>query len=184
MKDTLVPVVEKFVLRVNISAPRVVKDWLVINVEKKLKCLIEFVHIVEQNSENTSKFNFEVFNEYCAGLKDIEGFSHIILLYHFHLSRGFSLEAKPFLDDEAHGVFAMRGPAWPNSIGISVVRLVSVDGCILYVEDVDLVDVTPLLDIKPYVPNFDTRIAERIGWLYSKSSDADQHRSNGRFSSG
>ena len=126
----------------------------------------------------------EVFDEYCAGLKDIEGFSHIILLYHFHLSKGFSLEAKPFLDEETHGVFAMRGPARPNPIGLSVVRLVSVDGCTLNVEDVDVVDGTPLLDIKPYVPDFDTRRPERIGWLSKKSSDARQRRSNGRFSLG
>ena len=126
----------------------------------------------------------EVFDEYCAGLKDIEGFSHIILLYHFHLPKGFSLEAKPFLDEETHGVFAMRGPARPNPIGLSVVRLVSVDGCTLNVEDVDIVDGTPLLDIKPYVPDFDTRRPERIGWLSKKSSDARQRRSNGRFSLG
>jgi len=88
------------------------------------------------------------------------------------------------MDDEIHGVFTMRGPARPNPIGISVVRLVSVEGCTLNVEDVDIVDGTPLLDIKPYVPDFDTRRPERIGWLSGKSSDANQHRSNGRFSSG
>ena len=125
----------------------------------------------------------EVFDEYCAGLKDIEGFSHIILLYHFHLSNGYSLEAKPFMDDETHGVFAIRGPARPNPIGISVVRLVRADECTLHVEDVDIVDGTPLLDIKPYVPDFDWCRPERIGWLSGRSSDVQQHRSNGRFGS-
>jgi len=126
----------------------------------------------------------EVLVQYCAGLKDIEGFSHIILLYHLHLSKGYSLEAKPFMADETHGIFAMRGPARPNPIGISVVRLVRVEGCTLHIEDVDIVDGTPLLDIKPYVPDFDWRRPERIGWLSVKASDVRQHRSNGRFGSG
>lgn len=126
----------------------------------------------------------KVFDEYCAGLKDIDGFSHIILVYHFHLSKGYSLQARPFMADETHGVFAMRGPARPNPIGISVVRLVRVEGCTLHVEDVDIVDGTPLLDIKPYVPDFDWRTPERIGWLSEKSSDVRRHRSDGRFSSG
>lgn len=123
----------------------------------------------------------EVFAEYCAGLKDIGGFSHIILVYHFHLSKGYSLEVKPFLDEEAHGVFAMRAPARPNPIGISAVRLVEVKGCTLHIEDVDIVDGTPLLDIKPYVPDFDWRAAERIGWLSEKSHTVRQKRSDSRF---
>jgi tRNA-Thr(GGU) m(6)t(6)A37 methyltransferase TsaA len=118
----------------------------------------------------------EVFNKYCAGLKDIEGFSHIILVYHFHLASHYSLESKPFLDDVMRGIFAMRGPARPNPIGISVVRLVKVEKCTLYVEDVDIVDGTPLLDIKPYVPDFDCRPAERIGWLSLKSKGVRQKR--------
>jgi tRNA-Thr(GGU) m(6)t(6)A37 methyltransferase TsaA len=123
----------------------------------------------------------EVFPEYCAGLKDIEGFSHIILLYHFHLAKGYSLDVKPFMDDESRGVFAMRGPARPNPIGISAVRLVKVEGCTLHIEDVDIVDSTPLLDIKPYVPDFDWRGVERIGWLSGKSENVRRERSDGRF---
>jgi len=119
----------------------------------------------------------EVFNEYCAGLKDIDGFSHVILIYHFHLSSGYSLEAKPFMDDEMRGIFAMRGPARPNPIGVSVVRLVTVDKCTLHIEDVDIVDGTPLLDIKPYVPDFDCRPIERIGWLHRKAEDVRKKRS-------
>ena len=123
----------------------------------------------------------EVFAEYCGGLKDIGGFSHIILIYHFHLSKGYSLKIKPFMDEETHGVFAMRGPARPNPIGISVVRLVKVERCTLHIEDVDIVDGTPLLDIKPYVPDFDWRRAERVGWLAEKSSNVRQKRSDRRF---
>ena len=128
------------------------------------------------------KGSIEVFPEYCAGLKDVEGFSHIILVYHFHLCKGYSLLVKPFMDKEPRGVFAMRGPSRPNPIGISTVRLVSLEGCTLHVEEVDIVDGTPLLDIKPYVPDFDWRRAERIGWLSEKSKNVRQKRSDDRFS--
>jgi tRNA-Thr(GGU) m(6)t(6)A37 methyltransferase TsaA len=127
------------------------------------------------------KGTVEVFAEYCAGLKDLEGFSHIILVYHFHLAEGYSLEARPFLDGEERGVFAMRGPARPNPIGISAVRLVEVEGCTLYIEDIDVIDGTPLLDIKPYVPDFDWRKVERVGWLSGKSRNVRQKRSDRRF---
>jgi len=106
--------------------------------------------------------------EYVDGLKDIEGFSHIILLFHLHLSQDYSLEVRPFLDDHLRGVFATRAPRRPNPIGISTVRLVKVEGRVLQVEDVDIVDGTPLLDIKPYVPEMDGRNADRIGWLTGK----------------
>jgi tRNA-Thr(GGU) m(6)t(6)A37 methyltransferase TsaA len=116
----------------------------------------------------------DVFEKYHAGLKDIEGFSHIILIYHFHLSKGYSLEVKPFMDEEAHGIFATRGPARPNPIGISTVHLVKVEGCTLHIEDIDIIDGTPLLDMKPYVPDFDRRGGERVGWLSGKSSNVRQ----------
>jgi len=125
----------------------------------------------------------EVFTQFCAGLKSIGGFSHILLVYHFHLSKGYSLEVKPFMDEKTHGVFAMRGPNRPNPVGISAVRLVGIEGCTLFIEDVDIVDGTPLLDIKPYVPDFDWRSVERIGWLSDKSGNASQKRSDDRFQS-
>ena len=123
----------------------------------------------------------EVFPRYAEGLKDLEGFSHIILIYHFHLSGEFTLTAKPYMDTESHGVFAMRGPSRPNSIGISVVRLVKVEGNILLVKDVDILDGTPLLDIKPYVPEFDTRDVESIGWLEKKVHKLSESKDDGRF---
>ena len=123
----------------------------------------------------------EVFREYAQGLKDVEGFSHIILLYHFHLSKGSSLKAKPFMDDEEHGVFAMRGPSRPNSIGISVVHLVGIEENILHIQDVDIVDKTPLLDIKPYVPEFDIREVEKIGWLEKNVHKLSSTEDDGRF---
>jgi tRNA-Thr(GGU) m(6)t(6)A37 methyltransferase TsaA len=123
----------------------------------------------------------ELFPEYAEGLKDIEGFSHIVLLYHFHLSKGSVLVVKPYMDSEAHGVFAMRGPSRPNSIGVSVVRLVKVEENMLHIQDVDIVDGTPLLDIKPYVPEFDTREVERIGWLEKNVRKLSVSKDNGRF---
>ena len=123
----------------------------------------------------------EIFPEYTEGLKDIEGFSHIILLYHFHLSKVSTLLAKPYMDNEMRGVFAMRGPSRPNPIGISVVRLVKIEGNVLYIQDIDIVDGTPLLDIKPYVPKFDIRQVERIGWLESNIHKLSQSKDDGRF---
>jgi tRNA-Thr(GGU) m(6)t(6)A37 methyltransferase TsaA len=123
----------------------------------------------------------EIEPEYAAGLKDIEGFSHIILIYHFHLSEGYSLEVKPFLDDELHGVFATRAPARPNAIGVSVVRVVKVEGRVIQVADVDIVDGTPLLDLKPYVPEFDARKTERIGWLSKAKRRVRDVRADERF---
>ncbi len=99
------------------------------------------------------------------GLADIEGFSHLTLLYHLHEVVAARLTVTPFLDDRPHGIFATRAPARPNPIGLSTVRLVGVHGPTLEIEDVDILDATPLLDIKPYVPAFDERTDVRIGWL-------------------
>ena len=123
----------------------------------------------------------EVFSRYAEGLRDLEGFSHIILIYHFHLSKGPSLKVKPFLDEQQHGVFATRSPSRPNPIGISVVRLVKMEGNALHIKNIDIVDKTPLLDIKPYVPEFDTTDAVKIGWLERKIHKLGQSKDDGRF---
>jgi tRNA-Thr(GGU) m(6)t(6)A37 methyltransferase TsaA len=123
----------------------------------------------------------EIVPECAEGLRDLEGFSHIILIYHFHLSKGYSLTVKPFLDDTHRGVFATRAPKRPNAIGISVVRLVKIEGATLYIEDVDIVDSTPLLDIKPYVPEFDAKEAERTGWLAGRAEKAAETDADERF---
>jgi tRNA-Thr(GGU) m(6)t(6)A37 methyltransferase TsaA len=119
--------------------------------------------------------------QYADGLKGLEGFSHVILLYHFHLSKGCQLQVKPFLDEETHGVFATRAPRRPNAIGISVVRLERIEGTKLYVSGLDIVDGTPLLDIKPYVPQFDDRSDARIGWLEKRIHQADTRQADDRF---
>jgi tRNA-Thr(GGU) m(6)t(6)A37 methyltransferase TsaA len=123
-----------------------------------------------------------VFPEYAEGLRDLEGFSHIILIYHFHLSKVRSLRVVPYLDTEAHGVFATRAPSRPNPIGISVVRLVRIEQNTLHIQDVDIVDETPLLDIKPYVPQFDIREMQKIGWLQKKAHKISTSKDDGRFS--
>jgi len=124
----------------------------------------------------------EIFPQYCAGLADLEGFSHIYILYHFHLSKKFSLKVKPFLDDQERGLFATRAPSRPNPIGLSVVRLCGMTKDSLSIEDIDVVDGTPLLDIKPYVPEFDVRDVERIGWIGNKTGKIGETADDGRFS--
>jgi len=123
----------------------------------------------------------EIKPPYADGLKDLDGFSHIILLYHFHCSNGPLLQVKPFLDDSVRGIFSTRAPRRPNPIGLSVVRLTGVETTTLYIDDVDIVDGTPLLDIKPYVPQFDHRQVDRIGWLSEKVNDVYVMKSDDRF---
>jgi tRNA-Thr(GGU) m(6)t(6)A37 methyltransferase TsaA len=119
--------------------------------------------------------------EFEAGLEDIDGFSHLILIYQFHLSSGYRLKVKPFLDDQERGLFATRAPRRPNAIGMSVVRLLRRENEVLYVGGIDVIDGTPLLDIKPYVPAFDSPRVTRVGWLKGKDDEAVMIRSDGRF---
>jgi len=125
----------------------------------------------------------EIFPEYTAGLADLAGFSHIHILYHFHLSKKFSLTVKPFLDDQKRGLFATRAPSRPNPIGLSVVRLIRIRENSLEIQDVDVVDGTPLLDIKPYVPAFDIRKVDQFGWIEKKTGEIEEVVDDGRFSS-
>jgi len=124
----------------------------------------------------------EVDEAFRKGLRDLEGFSHLILLYHFHRSSGFDLAVKPFLDKTVRGLFATRAPRRPNAIGLSVVRLVSIEEGTLVVEGVDIVNGTPLIDIKPFVPDFDVPEGEiRTGWLEGNSERARAIRADTRF---
>ena len=119
--------------------------------------------------------------QYEDGLSDVNAFSHLILLYQFHLSKGYSLMVKPFLDTVERGLFSTRAPRRPNPIGLSIVRLERVEGRILHVLDVDVVDGTPLLDIKPYVPAFDVRSNVRAGWLEQTQEKSTSLKSDQRF---
>lgn len=120
---------------------------------------------VQPSSTVSAAGSIEIDPQYAEGLKDLDGFSHVILIYHLHAVKKFSLQVTPFLDDDPHGVFATRAPARPNPIGISVVRLMEIKENMLFVENIDILDGTPLLDIKPYVPEFDHHPDIRIGWL-------------------
>jgi tRNA-Thr(GGU) m(6)t(6)A37 methyltransferase TsaA len=123
----------------------------------------------------------EVLPEFAEGLKDLAGFSHVILLYLFHEARRVDLTVTPFLDSVPHGIFATRAPNRPNPIGLSVVRLLAVEGLRLRLANVDVLDSTPLLDIKPYVPAFDQPEEVRTGWLAPARGNVRGARSDDRF---
>ena len=123
----------------------------------------------------------EVFPEFALGLRDLDGFSHIILIYHFHRSNGCTLLVTPFMDSVQRGVFATRAPKRPNPIGLSVVRLNKLQNHTLHIENVDILDGTPLLDVKPYVPEFDRYSVDRIGWLEQTKRHVRATKADRRF---
>jgi len=120
----------------------------------------------------------EVFPEFAVGLRDLEGFSHIYLIYHMHKAGEPRLAVKPFLQDAERGVFATRAPCRPNSIGLSIVKLVRREGNVLHLDGVDVLDGTPLLDIKPYTAKFDRIEGTRNGW--QDEVDEETARRRGR----
>lgn len=128
-----------------------------------------------------AKGHIELLPEFRPGLSDLDGFSHIILIYHLHLSKNYKLSVKPFLDTKQRGLFSTRAPKRPNAIGLSVVRLINIEDNILNIEDVDMVDRTPLLDIKPFVPAFEEFENIRIGWLEGKAHKARETSADDRF---
>lgn len=151
---------------------------------------IGVIHTPFDNPEGTpiqpsraegARGTIEVRSEFADGLADLDGFSHIIVLYAFHLAHGYTLKVTPFLDDQARGVFSTRAPCRPNAIGMSVFELLRVHGGTLDVANVDVVDGTPLLDIKPYVPQFDGVMDVRLGWLAEKASVGGARLADSRF---
>ena len=127
------------------------------------------------------KGRVEIFGAYKDGLKDLKGFSHILLLYHFHQSKGFDLHVVPFMDSQIRGVFSTRAPRRPNPIGMSLVKLMKIEGRMLHIENVDILDGTPLLDIKPYVPEFDKATSVKTGWLKNTGKTVSERKSDKRF---
>jgi len=124
----------------------------------------EKIHTPIQSARSPAAGQVHIFPDFLAGLQDLEGFSHIFLLYVFHESRSYELRVLPFLDDQVRGLFSTRHPCRPNPIGLSVVELIGINGDTLEILGVDMLDGTPLLDIKPYVPEFDVRDPVRTGW--------------------
>jgi tRNA-Thr(GGU) m(6)t(6)A37 methyltransferase TsaA len=163
--------------------------------EKKIREPVSFVPIgiihtpftdttgmpIQPNGARGERGSVEIFYEYADGLKDIEGFSHLFLIYSFHRCISYQLTVTPFLDTTPRGVFATRAPRRPNAIGLSVVRLIEVKGTTLVIEDVDILDGTPLLDLKPYVPAFDAYPDASPGWLERSVHKAGSFRSDERF---
>jgi tRNA (adenine37-N6)-methyltransferase len=146
--------------------------------------LIGTIHTPYSKKENTpiqgcfapnNKGYIELNHKYTEGLQDISGFSHLILIYFFHQAKGCELLTKPFLDKDKKGIFAIRHFNRPNPIGLSVVRLYDVKDNILNIGGVDMLDGTPLLDIKPYVPQFDTKEDVKVGW-YGNASERVKHK--------
>jgi len=125
----------------------------------------------------------EIYAEFADGLADLDGFSHIVVLFHMHKSEGFKLRVIPYLDDIPRGLFSTRAPRRPNPIGLSVVKLIRIDGNILYIEDVDMLDGTPLLDIKPYTPATEEISGPRLGWLENKTDRFFDSTADDRFES-
>ena len=137
---------------------------------------------IQPTADSSAAGYVELFPEYVEGLKDLDGFSHLILIYHLHEASVSKMVVTPFLDSEPRGVFSTRAPVRPNPIGVSVVRLTSISGNVLHFSDLDVLDGTPLLDIKPYIPEFDTPEDVNTGWLENAKGDVRSMRSDDRFS--
>lgn len=123
--------------------------------------------------ENVKAY-IELKEEFIPGLRDLDGFSHAYLLYYLHLSNKITVEGKPFLENQTHGIFAIRSPHRPNHIGLSIVKIIKIEGNKLHFSNVDMLDKTPLLDIKPYISYFDNRENVKSGWL-------EKHFENGKI---
>ncbi len=136
---------------------------------------------IQPASDVSGSGTVEIFPQFIDGLKDLEGFSHIYLLYHLHKMRQSNLIVIPFLDKEPRGIFATRAPSRPNPIGLSLVELIRIENNMIYIERLDVLNGTPLLDIKPYVPDFENTHNVRIGWLEKVKGQVQTRKSDTRF---
>ncbi len=137
---------------------------------------------IQPEAAKKAKGWIELFPEFEAGLKDLSGFSHLVLLFHFHKTQEMQLLPVPYMDSAPRGIFATRAPVRPNPIGLSIVKLNKVEGKVLHIQELDMLDGSPLLDIKPYVPHFQPKEEVHIGWLESKIGKLNKARDDGRFS--
>ena len=136
---------------------------------------------VQAKAAKGIKGTVEITGKFRDALKDLDGFSHIYLIYHLHKAKGYTNQVIPFLDNRPRGLFATRAPRRPNPIGLSAVKLTGISGNILEIENVDVLDGTPLLDIKPYISAFDSYQTEKDGWAGEKVEKLDQIKSDKRF---
>jgi len=136
---------------------------------------------IQPTSDAGESGTLEIFPEFIEGLKDIEGFSHIYILYHFHKILQTKLIVTPFLDKNPHGIFATRAPSRPNPIGLSLVKLFRVENNIVFIDRIDVLNETPLLDIKPYIPDFEHHQDVRVGWLELSKNQVHAQKSDNRF---
>lgn len=136
---------------------------------------------IQPTSNASQPGSVEIYPDYIDGLKDLEGFSHIYLLYHFHKVYQSRLLVTPFLDKEPHGIFSTRAPGRPNPIGLSLVEIVRIENNLIQIAQVDVLDGTPVLDLKPYVPEFESVHDVRIGWLEQAKGQIPTRKSDDRF---
>jgi len=136
---------------------------------------------IQPSSESSGPGVVEVYPEFAPGLKDLEGFSHVYLLFHMHKTGEVKLKVTPFLDEQSRGLFATRAPSRPNPIGLSLVKIVRIEKNLIHVDRVDVLDGTPLIDLKPYVPAFEEVEEARIGWLENARSRIRSRNSDARF---
>lgn len=122
-----------------------------------------------------------IHDQFVEGLKDLDGFSHLILIYSFDRQKNYDLKVVPFMDTQKRGIFATRSPKRPNHIGISTVRLVKINKNELIIKDADMLNNTPLIDIKPFFEDFDNRLNTKKGWLGNKYETNKEQRSDSRF---
>ncbi|HIE57386.1 MAG TPA: tRNA (N6-threonylcarbamoyladenosine(37)-N6)-methyltransferase TrmO [Anaerolineales bacterium] len=123
----------------------------------------------------------EIYPEFAPALKDLDGFSHLYLLYYFHQVQHAQLVVIPFLDTQPRGLFATRAPHRPNPIGLSLVQLVRIDKNRIHIANLDVLDGTPLLDVKPYIPEFESAQDVRVGWLEAAKGQVRHKKADGRF---
>jgi tRNA-Thr(GGU) m(6)t(6)A37 methyltransferase TsaA len=136
---------------------------------------------IQSTADKDSEGWIEIFDEYTEGLADLDGFSHLYLIFHLHKCEGYKLKVIPFLDTVERGIFATRSPSRPNPVGLSVVKLISIAGNIIKIKGIDILDGTPLIDMKPFVPVFEDKENVRIGWFSDKVKDVPGKLSDGRF---
>jgi tRNA-Thr(GGU) m(6)t(6)A37 methyltransferase TsaA len=136
---------------------------------------------IQPTSQASQPGVVEIYPQYVEGIKDLDGFSHIYLIYHLHQAAAYKLNVIPFLDTQPRGLFATRAPCRPNPIGLSLVQLARIEGSLLHITRLDILDQTPLLDIKPYIPEFEPDEEMSVGWVEQAKGQVRTRKSDQRF---